>query len=97
MGNSLTGTIKTYCSFNCSVNILWNLTWQNDHVSDDKVLIVFFSPSKLRSGHPTKELHTIKCRRMRIITSLLFSVESPAPSLPAIYTLNTLARESVRK
>lgn len=39
----------------------------------------FLSPSKLRSCQPTKELQTIKCRRMRIITSLLYSVEPPVP------------------
>lgn len=59
----------------------------------------FFSAlSKLRSCQPTKELQAVKCRRMRIITSLLYSVESTSSQiLPAILILSTSAGERQRK
>lgn len=57
----------------------------------------FFSAlSKLKSCQPTKELQAIKCRRMRIITSLLYSVESPVPRSCLPSTLSA-PQPSVRK
>lgn len=61
------------------------------------VLIFIPSPSKLWSCQPTKELQTIKCRRMRIITSVLYSVKSPVPRscLPSTLSGSSSAGESV--
>lgn len=55
----------------------------------------FSALSKLRSCQPTKELQAIKCRRMRIITSLIYSVESPVPRscLPSSLSAPQLERE----
>lgn len=72
----------------CSVYTAWTIY----HAS---IVLIFFSAlSKLRSCQPTKELQAIKCRRMRIITSLLYSVESltPRSCLPSSLSAPQLGR-----
>lgn len=44
------------------------------------IVLNFFALSLLSSCQPTKALHASQCRRMRIITSLLYSVVSPVPA-----------------
>lgn len=55
---------------------------------------IFFSSVQTQKLPTHKELEAIKCRRMRIITSLLYSVESPVPRscLPSILSVTQLGR-----
>ena len=77
----------------CSVYTAWTVCG-----SSTVLILLHNALSKLRSCQPTKELQAIKCRRMRIITSLLYSGESPVPRscLPSRLSAPRLV-ESIKK
>lgn len=77
----------------CSVYTAWTVCG-----SSTVLILLHNALSKLRSCQPTKELQAIKCRRMRIITSLLYSGESlvPRSCLPSTFSAPRLV-ESIKK
>lgn len=70
---------QVWSSFRWNLPLFVRFTQHEPSIAPPLCYFFFLSPSKLRSCQRTKELQTIKCRRMRIITSLLYSVEPPVP------------------